>query len=102
MSAMKRAIGFQSNALSGEVVNDRKDPVGASIGQLVTDEIGRPALVGSSGRPIGVWCQKWSQPLQLPTSTSQLPMGTSGKEARDGFDITQTSNSQKQDEYAMI
>lgn len=40
MTAMKRAIRHQRDALSGELIDDRKDPVGAPIGKPVADEIG--------------------------------------------------------------
>ena len=49
MSTMKRAISFQSNTLPCELINDRQDGVGATVGQLVADEIGRPALIRPAG-----------------------------------------------------
>src|ERR1700740_1051001 len=61
MSTVKRAISFQSNALPCELIDDRQDAVRASIGQLVTNEIGRPALI----RPAG-----WG--LRYPLSSADL------------------------------
>src|ERR1700683_1185395 len=50
MPAMERPIRFHGDTFAGELIDHRQDPIGASVRQLVADEIGRPALVRSRGR----------------------------------------------------
>ena len=66
---MKRAISHQRNALSGELIDDGEDPVGAPIGQLVADEIGRPALIRPAGRAL---CYSLSTADLLPLHATHL------------------------------
>ena len=61
----QRGIGMQGQALAGELIDDRKHPDPAAVGQPLSDEIHAPLVVGTHGlSESGTRC-RWARCLRF-------------------------------------